>query len=237
MTIDFDLKTPTKYLNELVGWASFKDKGCIDALNRYSHVSRGYHGTFHISFLWYCHSILSGMTANNIFPKNMKAAIKNRVYGVWNVNKRMAETIFAHDVIYDATSKTNELESAIWYQKKYTYYTDDTKSWVTNAIKSSADHFADYPLITEDDYLLQWFLGLDLLPLAAPYEIFRMNQLMIRAEYAHLSDEEWNTGRTAFLNKITNHVEDGKYIYQHPYLRKLFETKAKENIKISLLNK
>ena len=204
--INFNLKTPTKYLNELVCVSSLKDKGRIDAINSYSHLSRGYHGIFHIAFLWYCHSTISSLTANNIFPKNMKTTIKNRVYGVWEVNKKIAETIFAHDKIYDAKSKTNELDSAKWYEKQ-TYLTGDNKIWVSNAIKSSSDHFADYPLVTEDDYLLQWFLGLDLLPLAAPYDIFRMNQLMIRAEYSHLSDDEWNTGRNAFLGKITSHFE------------------------------
>ena len=101
---------------------------------------------------------------------------------------------------------------------------------VGKAIEASANHFTDYPLETEDDYLMQWFLGLDLMPLAAPWEIFYQNQLMIRAEFAHLTNEEWEKGRSAFLTKIINHVNSGKKIYQHPYLHKLFENNAIANV-------
>jgi predicted metal-dependent HD superfamily phosphohydrolase len=236
--IDFNLKNPNQSFYDLITWASLKHKGKIEALNSYDQVTRGYHGTFHISFLWYCHTILSEQKAKNILPKEMDLQFLAQelfggAYGDWTVNKRIAEAIFAHDKVYDATSKTNELDSAKWWRSQ-TFLKGKNKLWVGNAIEASANHFADYPLITEDDYLLQWFLGLDLIPLAAPYEIFRMNQLMIRAEYAHLSDEEWAKGRKNFLEKIFIHCAMGKNIYQHPYLRKRFEKAARANIDRSI---
>lgn len=216
--IDFHFKHSSASLASLLARANLNPAGLIHLKNAYGGHDRAYHGLFHIAFLWYCHTELAGNVP--------EITIQD-----W---QQIADAIACHDVVYDAHLKTNEIESAIWWrqhaqQSKTIYRMPMKLDWTAMAIEASSNHFVVRPMVTHDDMLLQWFLGLDLILLAAPWPMFDMNQLMIRAEYAHLSQTEWDTGRKAFLTGTV-----GKTIYQHPYLNSLFEATAKANIERSL---
>ncbi len=220
---DFTLRSPMSTIRDLMMWTDLSQKHQDDLIDAYASQSRSYHNLYHIAFLWNSHCELTD-------PRDNK------------FHRRLANAIACHDVVYDAKSKVNEHLSAIWWASKAHIHDGEPKRWsesatnhsdklwVAEAIKASADHFADRPMDTEDDVLLQWFLGLDLIPLAAPWSIFVQNTLMIRAEYSHLSDTEWNSGRKAFLTK----ARDASIIYRHSKLFDLFGDSAKANLSRAL---
>jgi predicted metal-dependent HD superfamily phosphohydrolase len=223
--IDFALKNPMNWLEDLLAHVSLSKANKQFVLNSYTQGNRGYHGLFHISFLWYCHKTLWPIFF--VIPVDPLIQVE--------VDILMADSIFCHDMIYDASSLTNEIDSAMWWKKKA--YKSANVTWVQKAIEATSDHFADRPMDIYDNLLahsqsrglLHWLLGLDLISLAAPYEIFNTNQLMIRAEYSHLSNAKWNTGRVGFLTKASNSL-----IYRHPFFHKLCEADAKANLLRSL---
>src|SRR6185437_5941243 len=185
------LNSPMASIKELMNWVDLSGHHQDDLIEAYAAHSRGYHNLYHIAFLWDAHCRLGG-------PRDSKA------------HRRIANAIACHDVVYNATSKINEHQSALWWAAKVRIHDTEPKRWsesatnhadklwVVGAIEATADHFADRPMNIDDDILLQWFLGLDLISLAAPWNMFVRNTMLIRAEYSHLSDTEWNSGREAF---------------------------------------
>lgn len=244
--INFSLTNPHHYLDDMLLRTRLLGPAKIELKDRYL-CGRTYHGLFHPAFLWHCHlhfwhSLNSTLDIG--WPKVPKDLLR--------FHRRMANTIACHDVIM-ATDGTSELQSANWYDSRQTEWKmvcrrppeiqtdhykermeayerenqeiDEDALWVKYAILASQDHLADRPMDTEDDQLLQYFLGIDLLPLAAPAPIYRYNTLMLRAEYSHRSDAEWKEGRNAFLQKIQTYPA----IYRHPAFHR-FEQAARDNI-------
>lgn len=187
--------------------------------NAYTALGRGYHGIHHLAFLWHCHKTLEGRQAVGLrawLPED---------------HTKIATTIAAHDFIYDPQSTTNEINSAAWYMANAVHDgTPGVVPFTHLAILASADHFATRTVETSDDLLREWFLGLDLIPLAAPYDVFDAHTHLIRAEYHHLSDQEWNDGRLKFLRKAAGATP----IFAHPVLESLFGATAKANIERSI---
>lgn len=235
--IDFYLDKPMTWIDNLARFVDLDPTNWHRLLNEYTQPTRGYHGLFHIAFLWHCHCTLWPELPEDDVLRNY------RRHHRW-----IANAVACHDVVYNSKSKANELDSAIWWRaavseswalpaydldKKTTYHGPDPYDihWTAMAIEASADHLADRPMDTDDEKLLQWFIGLDLIPLAAPYELFDRNQMLIRAEYSHLTSAEWDAGRKAFLTKVDRHP----VIYRHLELYKLFEADARANVKRALI--
>ncbi len=210
--LDFHLHNPANWLDSLLRQTSFNLAIRENIRNVYGGHDRAYHGTFHIAFLWYAH----------IHLRNIDGA-PSALY-----DYPIANAIASHDYIYDAKFTENELASARWWRTHGAG--SDKFHLVYDAIKATKNHFDERPMETPDDYVREWFVGLDLIPLAAPWNIFQRNQLMIRAEYFHLSKKEWKMGRNAFLTKLC----ETDVIYRHPVLRQMFEQNAKRNAKQSL---
>ena len=187
----------------------------IDVKNRMMQPGRLYHAVQHLVTMWQLHE---GMR------KDFAASSAATVPGG---NHLLASAIAYHDAVYDARSKTNEQDSAgLWM-----LHTKDDKplkvrEWVRQAIEATADHLADRPLDTPEDHLREWFVGLDLAALAAPWDIFLRNNRLIRWEYEHLSDTEFTVTQTAFLTGLLNQPR----IYRDDILHANFETAARQNI-------
>jgi predicted metal-dependent HD superfamily phosphohydrolase len=232
---DFTLQEPIKWSEELLALAQITPAAKRELRNHYSQHDRLYHGMFHISFLWYCHDRLW----DRVLCLPRPATNDNL-----NHHRMVANFIAVHDVIQLPREPhgTSEDASAAWFAFAATF--DETHlispetniskmTWTCDVIRASANHFADlpaYPLDTDEGMLAQWCLGLDLIPLAAPPTIFDQNAHMLRAEYSHLSDDEWAIGRRNFFDK----VEAADVIYRHPVLRALFETAAQANVQRAL---
>jgi len=71
-----------------------------------------------------------------------------------------------------------------------------------------------------------WVLDLDLSPLGAETAISTINTAEIRAEYAHLDDATWVTGRRAFMRSLSRHPA----LFRTPVLSAAFEARARSNV-------
>jgi predicted metal-dependent HD superfamily phosphohydrolase len=154
----------------------------------------------------------------------------------FNLCTALINSIVYHDVVYDAHRHDNEDKSAdLWiaHRKMSDHYevADIDDLIVEQNIRDSGSHFddRDFNVDNPEHLLREWFLGLDLASLAAPFEIFQMNTSAIRTEYNHISDQEWKAGRGKFLEFINTKER----IYKHPVMHELFEQRARDNIKMS----
>ena len=210
---DIKFWTPTIYdLRDLLDCATRYDA----YVSRYMKPNRQYHGINHITCMYKLSCKFSKYLNRPITPDE---------------NMKLRDAIIFHDVVYNPKSKRNEINSSkVW--KKYSKLRDCClhSDWVEKSILATADHLADRPIETDEDRLREWFIGLDLASLAAPWEIFIFNNKLLRIEYCHVSDEEWNGGRTAFIHKLA-----ASTIYKDALLRSLLEDRAHKNIE-RLLN-
>jgi predicted metal-dependent HD superfamily phosphohydrolase len=178
------------------------------AIGKYSEINRHYHGLYHISFIWAMHNVLSKTFVCTSYLQYSLA------------KERIADTTLYHDVVYNPKLTDNEARSAeLWGQ------IDGFGAWVTGTIMATANHLAVRPVETDDDRLREWFVGLDLVSMAAPWEVFSLNNKLVRLEYGHVTDSAWNKGRTGFIEKLS-----GVQIYRDPILHELFEADAQCNI-------
>jgi predicted metal-dependent HD superfamily phosphohydrolase len=113
---------------------------------------------------------------------------------------RVAFACWYHDIVYDARRQDNEAKSAERAMKELDDLGADAKlkSHVVQLILATKDHSKggrDY----DDDI----FLDADLVILAAPEDAYRDYAKNVRAEYAHVDEQAWKTGRGAFLKKLS----------------------------------
>jgi predicted metal-dependent HD superfamily phosphohydrolase len=206
---------PLDAVEDLLAFTQLKPDAKRELRNLYAQVTRSYHGLNHIAFLWRAHNKLSfALDINND---------SLRIYQL------IANFIACHDALMFPASLPGVSErcSADWWKKNNTINGSSAEKLVETTILASADHLRIRPTDTNDTFI-DWCLGLDLLPLAAPSEMFRLNTLMLRGENAHLSDEQWNTRRCAFFK---SHFDEAPAIFRNSYLHSIFEDQARTNIK------
>ena len=112
---------------------------------------------------------------------------------------RVAFACWYHDAIYDPRRSDNEAKSAERAMKELDALGADNalRSHVVQLILSTKNHMAggrDY----DDDI----FLDADFAILGAPADQYRQYVADVRAEYTHVDDAGWITGRGAFLKKL-----------------------------------
>ena len=69
-------------------------------------------------------------------------------------------------------------------------------------------------------------LDLDLSALAEAEAGFDINTAKLRAEYAHLDDAAWDSGRRGFLSALSRHAT----LFRTPLLATAFEAPARSNL-------
>lgn len=218
--IDFSLGNAREYYMEMLALSqlNFRAKASLEArLHERDRDSPegSYHGIFHLGFLWYCHVKLRCLLGD-----------RNNLV----IHQKVANFIASHDAIMKPREGhgVSEEQSAEWWLLCYephpgfllTLEHEDI-SWVHGSVLATIDHF-----VPRTDLLQQWCLGLDLIPLAAPPDVFDKNTRLLRTEYSHLTDDEWANGRKGFLAK----ADKAPVLYQHPVLQRLFERRARANI-------
>ncbi|MCE9522482.1 MAG: metal-dependent phosphohydrolase [Alphaproteobacteria bacterium] len=112
---------------------------------------------------------------------------------------RLAFAAWYHDIVYDPRRTDNEAKSAERAMKELDDLGGDSdlRSRVVQLILATKNHLAggrDY----DDDI----FLDADLAILGSTEDVYLKYVHDVRAEYAHVSDAEWKTGRRAFLKKL-----------------------------------
>ena len=206
---DFICDHPLSWYDSLTTTANLNDQERIALLDRYMTFPRSYHSLHHIGYLW---------------QLNMFMCFDNDIIFSDNEQQKLARAIAYHDCVYNPESTTNEEDSAKVYIDQF------QEDWVSNAIIQSKTHFARRDISTSWDVLTEWFIGLDLASLAAPWNLFRANSLMIRSEYYHLSESEWKLGRKSFLQTALA----SRPIYQHSLFERYFEDRAINNLEQDL---
>ncbi|MBP6012961.1 MAG: metal-dependent phosphohydrolase [Alphaproteobacteria bacterium] len=112
---------------------------------------------------------------------------------------RLAFAAWYHDVVYDARRTDNEAKSAERAMKELDDLGADNalRSHVVQLILATKNHRAggrDY----DDDI----FLDADFAILGTAEEAYAEYVKNVRAEYAHLDDQAWKSGRGTFLKKL-----------------------------------
>jgi len=217
--VDFSLAKPANMFDRIKNRLFvINDLNPGDDVNNLLHGhNRLYHGSWHVSQMFSIHEQLKkewpGMTTKQYH--NIVAAI------------------YYHDAVYDTARKDNEYQSAelFRYHIQHMYdegsedwdiYSKNFWSFVYDLIMATSDHFGDRPY----DAMTEWLIGLDLAALAAPWEMFKLNNSLVRLEFTHVSDEDWDKNRHWFLKKA---IAQDK-IYRHPVMHKHFEINARQNI-------
>ena len=144
----------------------------IELTRRYCEPHRQYHGIHHIA------AILAAAKDLDLSDAQLLA-------------------IWFHDAIYDPRSTTNEQDSAQLAQQLLTGDGVDaaTIALVQRIVLDTIHH---RPSCSESELVMD----LDLSSLALPRRHYEANTVRIRAEYAHVPDEQFAVGRKQFVEGI-----------------------------------
>jgi predicted metal-dependent HD superfamily phosphohydrolase len=172
---------------------------------------RHYHGLMHLATLWTRHRRF-GIGTPFLAPA---------------ATRLIACTIAFHDAVYDATQSDNEYRSALlWRRYAPADLSGADVDWVGATIEATVNHLASHDAASQRARLRLWLLDLDLTPLGEPAELFARNTRRLRAEYRHLRDTEWQSGRLAFLRKL----QAAPVLFRTAPLAAAFEQQARRNI-------
>jgi len=219
MTFDLDVAEPANVIDDLLRHVPVMEAHKIALRNAMMGPTRLYHGLYHYATMWWAHHRLKARFAPPYLTRDG--------------DREIASAILYHDIIYDARSSRNEAASAeLWRSHAAAAGAAAVIDidLVEAMILATAQHFANRPYDTEADRRREWFVGLDLVSLAAEPAQFDLNTALIRLEYAHLSNAEWAAGRGSFLRMVGQVPR----IFRDPVLHDLFEAKARANIGRSL---
>ena len=174
---------------------------------KYSEKTRYYHNLLHIQ---------------NLFEEieQVKENIKNF--------EIVSFSVFYHDIIYSATSKSNEEKSADYAAKRLTGLNlnkNDIKT-VCNQILATKSHQKS------DDSDTNYLLDADLSILGKNFQIYSQYIQKIRKEYSIYPDFVYKPGR----KKVLQHFLDLENIYKTEFFREKYEATARKNLIAELEN-
>tara|TARA_B100002019_G_C21265423_1_gene599145 strand:- start:2283 stop:2936 length:654 start_codon:yes stop_codon:yes gene_type:complete len=164
-----------------------------------------YHTIDHINFML--------ESANEIFIKNPTTDCKKIM--VDSINKKffMPDVLFFsiifHDCFYIPGNENNEEVSATiaHYELKNKKDSDKLADIVYSLIKSTKKHEQIFPANSNNGYINQLLIDLDLLNLAADYNDFLKTNELIKKEFCFsgkVSPEMFDKGRIDFFNSMLN---------------------------------
>jgi len=135
-------------------------------------------------------------------------------------------SVFYHDIIYDATSKSNEEKSAVKAEKRLTelHINNDKITIISEQILATKSHQkSDYE---DTNYLLD----ADLSVLGKDFKTYLEYTQNIRKEYSIYPDFLYKPGR----KKVLKHFLELESIFKTDYFKDKYEMQAKENIAAEL---
>jgi predicted metal-dependent HD superfamily phosphohydrolase len=136
---------------------------------------------------------------------------------------------FYHDAVYEATYPANERASARLARRDLTSigWDADAVARVASMIEATEHGATAAGAVTGDTAVL---LDADLAILGADPAGYSAYVTGVRAEYRHLTDDEWRTGRAAVLEEFLGRPA----IYATPSARERWETRARANLAAEL---
>lgn len=173
---------------------------------KYSEKGRHYHNLFHLE---------------NMFQE--LEAVKANISDFTAISF----SVFYHDIIYDATSKSNEEKSAVKAEKRLSelHVNNDKISIISEQILATKSHQqSDH---SDTNYLLD----ADLSVLGKDFKTYMEYTQNIRREYSIYPDFLYKPGR----KKVLKHFLELESIFKTEYFKNKYEIQAKENIKAEIL--
>ncbi|WP_343660782.1 hypothetical protein [Chryseobacterium sp.] len=172
---------------------------------RYSEKGRHYHNLLHL--------------------ENMLVeleAIKSKISDFTTVSF----SVFYHDIIYDATSKTNEEKSADKAEKRLTelHVSQGKISIISEQIRATKTH------LRSDHADTNYLLDADLSVLGKDFNTYLEYTQNIRKEYSIYPDFLYKPGR----KKVLKHFLELESIFKTEYFKEKYETQAKKNLATEL---
>ena len=135
--------------------------------------------------------------------------------------KEVLFSIFYHDLVYKASQKDNELQSANQALKILFENKNLDKTLVYDHICATKTH------LHSSNQDTNWLLDFDLKILASPPETYQNYCQQIRQEYKIYPDFLYKPGR----KKALEHFLEQAFIYQTDFFRNQYEQQARNNIK------
>lgn len=177
------------------------EKSWIEIEKKYSAKSRNYHNLQHL--------------------ENMFGEIENVKDKIENVNI-ISYSIFYHDVIYDATSKSNEEKSAEISKERLECLgiNNEEIHKVYEQILATKSHKKS------DDEDTNFLLDADLSILGKNDEVYLEYTKQIRKEYSIYPDFLYKPGR----KKVLEHFLQLENIFKTDYFKTKYEIQARRNI-------
>lgn len=131
-------------------------------------------------------------------------------------------SVFYHDIVYDATSKSNEKKSALTAETRLSELglNKDKISIISNQILATKSHQKS------EDEDTNYLLDADLSVLGKDFDTYLNYTKMIRKEYSIYPDLLYKPGR----KKVLKHFLELDGIFKSEYFKEKYETQAKENI-------
>lgn len=167
---------------------------------RWSEPQRRYHTLEHLLFM------LELLAAQDAAPATMLAA-------------------WYHDAVYDPTSSSNETDSARLAEEGLTRLgMDELTDRVRDLILLTAEHRRP-----DGDEQAALLLDADLAILGQPPALYLRYVEGVRAEYAHVADDDFRSGRSAILRGLLEREQ----LFTHPAFAGL-ETQARANVQAEL---
>lgn len=187
-----------------------KDHECISRLwneieTKYTEKGRYYHNLLHL---------------DNMFQE--LEAVRDRISRF----TLLSFAVFYHDIIYDATSKSNEEKSAVTAEKRLSELglSHEEIKIVSDQILATKSHQKS------ENMDINYLLDADLSVLGKDRETYLVYTQMIRKEYSIYPDFLYKPGR----KKVLRHFLELENIFKTEYFRDQYETQAKENIETEL---
>lgn len=172
---------------------------------RYSEKSRHYHDLLHL--------------------ENMFTELED-VKGNISDFTGISFSVFYHDIIYDATSKSNEEKSAATAEKRLAelHLSKDDISVISEQIIATKSH------LLSDHNDTNYLLDADLSVLGKDFKTYMEYTRNIRKEYSIYPDFLYKPGR----KKVLKHFLELESIFKTEYFKEKYEVQAKENIEAEL---
>lgn len=172
---------------------------------KYTERGRHYHNLFHL--------------------ENMFLELENVKNKITDFNS-VSFSVFYHDIIYDATSKSNEEKSALYAADRLHKLNldEDLISNINTQILATKSHQKSED--TDTDYLLD----ADLSILGKDLPVYMEYTRKIRKEYAIYPDLLYKPGR----KKVLRHFLELDTIFKTEDFRNKYELKARENMTTEL---
>lgn len=132
-------------------------------------------------------------------------------------------SVFYHDVIYDASSKSNEEKSAQFSEKhlRELGFGSEFIERVSDQIMATKFHQES------GDNDTNYLVDADLSILGQEPEIYNGYTQKVRKEYSIYPDFLYNPGR----EKVLNHFLDSESIFKTEYFKEKYEQQARKNIR------